>query len=225
MVGRTIILTLGFDEKFAIRALMRAAPLKGDKVVVFVPAFRDNRADEALNSLKKFCSTIGVTMLETREVPVTELESAIATIYRTLLQELKEGRRLCFNLSGGMRALILETLAAALAAAKSAPDTKIEVELENLTGKVDFTLRHFALSPPGSLDLDILTCIKGLEAAGQPASLSSILSMIVSRMGEKIPRSTLYRRLTSLVEQGYLKLERRGRAVVYSLTELGRVWV
>jgi CRISPR-associated protein Csa3 len=218
MVNKAIILTLGFDEKFAIRALMRAAPLKDDEIVVIIPAIKDERCKKALDSLKSFCDITGGAMFDVKEVPITEPEIAIATIYRTFSQKLKNGKRLYLNLSGGMRALILETLAATLAAARHIPDIKVEAELENFGGIAEFALSHFMLSPPGSLDLSILTCIRELEAICKHATLDAITSKT------RIPRSTVYRRLLDLVEKGYVKLERRGKRVVYSLTDLGRMW-
>jgi CRISPR-associated protein Csa3 len=220
MANRAIILTLGFDEKFAIRALMRAAPLGGDEVIVIIPSTSDERSKKALDSLKNFCNTIGIT-IDVREVPVAKPEEAIATIYKVCSQKLKERRSLHFNLSGGMRALILETMAAALAVARQMPrimsDTKVEIELENFSGVAEFTLSHFMLSLPGSLDLDILACIKESEA-----SKRATLDIITSAAG--IPRSTVYRRLLDLQERGYVRAERQGRRVVYSLTDLGRMW-
>jgi len=217
MVGRAIVLTLGFDEKFAIRALMRAAPLKEDEVVVIIPSIGDEKSKKALDSVRSFCNIIG-TNVDVREVPVAEPKAAMAIIYKLCSQRLKEGKRLHLNLSGGMRALILETLAAALAAARHIPEVKVEVELENFSGVVEFTLSDFTLSPPESQDLDILTCIKELEDAGGRATLDRIASRT------EIPRSTVYRRLLELVRRGYVKLERQDRKVAYSLTDLGRMW-
>jgi CRISPR-associated protein Csa3 len=218
MVNRAIVLTLGFDEKFAIRALMRVTPLKGDEIIVIIPAIKDEKCKKALDSLKSFCNIIGGTTFDIKEVSITKPETAIATIYRTFSQKLRDGKRLYLNLSGGMRALIFETLAAALAVARHIPDTKVEVELENFSGIVEFTLSHFILSPPGSLDLDILTCIKELEAICKYATLDVITSKT------RIPRSTVYRRLLDLIKRGYVKLERQGKRVTYSLTDLGRMW-
>jgi len=218
MVNRAIVLTLGFDEKFAIRALMRASPLKDDEIVVIIPAIEDARCKKALDSLKNFCDITGVAIFDVKEVSVAEPEIAIATIYRTFSQKLRDGKRLYLNLSGGMRALILETLAAALAVARHMPDVKVEVELENFSGIVGFALSYFMLSPPGSLDLNILTCIKKLEEICKHATLDAITSKI------GIPRSTVYRRLLDLVDKGYIKFERQGKRVTYSLTDLGRMW-
>lgn len=217
MVERAIVLTLGFDERFALRALMRAAPLKDDKVIVFLPNIKDERAERALNLLKDFYHKIGGTALETHELPIAEPMLSIAQIYRVLVQELRQ-RKLYFSLSGGMRALILEVLAAAIAAAKYVPNTEIEVELENLSGMVKFTLTHFMLSPPGSLDLSILTAIKELQSIGIQSTLSTIYSK------RDIPRSTLHRRLKDLMERGYVKSEKLGKSIIYSLTELGMIW-
>jgi CRISPR-associated protein Csa3 len=218
MVNRAIILTLGFDEKFAIRALMRAAPLKDDEIVVTIPAMEDEKCKRALDSLKSFCDITGGVRLDIKEVPISEPGIAIATIYRILSQKIKSGKCLYLNLSGGMRALILETLAAALAAARHIPDIKVEIELENFGGIVEFTLSHFMLSPPGLLDLSILTCVKELEAICKHATLDIITSKT------RIPRSTVYRRLLNLVKKGYVKSERHGKRVVYSLTDLGKMW-
>jgi CRISPR-associated protein Csa3 len=218
MVSRVIILTLGFDEKFAIRALMRTAPLKDDEVMIIIPTQKNERAEKALTSLKKFCEIIESIMFEVVEVPVNEPELAIATIYKVLSRKLRSEKRLQLNLSGGMRALILETLAATLAAASHIPDIKIEVELENLSGVAEFKLDHFRLSPLGSLDLNILASIKKLEDVHMYATLDMITSET------KMPRSTVYRRLLTLTKRGYVKLEKQGRKILYLLTDLGRMW-
>lgn len=219
VAGRAIIVTLGFDEKFVIRAIMRNAPLKEDKVIVFVPSFKDERAERALSSLKEFCARIGELRLEEQEVPVTDVEMAIAKVHRVLSRELMEGRKLCFNLSGGMRVLILEVLAAALTALRNMPETKIEVELENLTGRVEFTLNHFMLSQPSVPEKDILSCIAKLEEEGRVATLDTLVLML----GE--PRTTLYRRLLDMAKKGYVKVEKLGRSMIFALTGIGRIFL
>jgi CRISPR locus-related DNA-binding protein len=196
---------------------MRIAPLKDDEIMVIIPTQKDERVEKALVSLKKFCEIIENIMFEVVEVPVNEPELAIATIYKVLSRKLRGEKRLHLNLSGGMRVLILETLAATLAASHI-PNIKIEVELENLSGVAEFKLDHFRLSPLGSLDLDILASIKKLEDIRIYATLDMIA------LETKIPRSTVYRRLLTLTKRGYVKLEKQGRKILYSLTDLGKMW-
>ncbi|MEM1659287.1 MAG: CRISPR-associated CARF protein Csa3 [Candidatus Jordarchaeales archaeon] len=206
-------------EILVIRAIMRNAPLKEDKVIVFVPSFKDERVERALSSLKEFCAKIGGLRLEEQEVPVTDVEGAIAKVYRVLGRELMEGRKLCFNLSGGMRVLILEVLAAALAVLRSMPETKVEVELENLMGRVEFSLNHFMLSQPSTPEKDILSCIAELEEKGKVATLNALTSTL------KEPRTTLYRKLLDLADKGYVKVEKLGRSMFFTLTSIGRIFL
>jgi len=220
VVSRVMVLTLGFDEKFAIRALTRAAPSSGDEVLVVMPSESDERVEKALDYLRRFCNIMDFP-LEVEKVPVEKPEEAIAMIYKRLSQRLRGGKKLYLNLSGGMRALVLEVLAAAIAIARQWPssmvETKVEVELENFKNVIELTLGHFSLSLPGSIDLEVLRSIKKLQASGE-ATLDTIASEA------KIPRSTTYRRLLDLKERGYVRAEKRGRKVVYSLTELGEMW-
>jgi len=220
-LSKAFFITLGFDEKFAVRALFRAPASAKDKLVLLIPRsderFGDEKIGKVLDVVENLCSTIGLQH-EVVEVPITDVNEALNAIYRSMRKELMAGRSLRLNFSGGMRVLILEALAAALKLSE-VRDLKVEVELENLAGVVELPLSCFSAVELSDAQRRLVRAIHSLNEKDEEAWLSTISKE------SKIPRSTASRMLRELVKQGLLSQKKVERRLVYSVTEAGSVWV
>jgi len=211
---KVLALTLGFDERFAVRAMMRGGISSGDRIVVFMAEPVEERASRCLQVVREFLSRY-VRDVEFRvlKVDVGRFEEAVSRIRRGLQEAVRGAEEVVLNLSGGMRALILEVLSAALLLGL---DCMVEVELENLTGVVSFPIRLLRASKLSRGDLEILS---RLLKTGGWVSLSEL-----SRVS-KMPRSTVHKRLRRLIEIGLVESKRVGRRVIYRASEWAGVYI
>ncbi|MHA1506238.1 MAG: CRISPR-associated CARF protein Csa3 [Candidatus Asgardarchaeia archaeon] len=204
------VCTLGWDEKFQIRSMVRHGIKEGAKIIIITPLPVSDRVEEAKERIKKFVSDYleGCECEEIRVDPV-DFTGTIKKLSK-IFGELK-GEEMIVNLSGGMRGLALETFLSVVMSDKRA---LIEVELENQAGIISFPsnlLRKY--SPPPEL-------FKVMKTFDEECTLSELLRKKKLRMS----KSTIYRRLEMLVEMGFLKKEYEEDVVKYKKTELGRIW-
>ncbi len=127
-----LIVTLGFDEKFCYRAILRNEIKDGDTIILLTAGVVD-KVKRAYELVERFVSTtysdVEVKLLE---VNPNDFVSGVSRVLK-LLRELKDSR-IIVNLSGGMRALSLMVYCALTLADKKA---KIEIELEDFSGVVE----------------------------------------------------------------------------------------
>jgi len=114
-----VVFPVGFDEKFIVRALMRRREdvdglIRGDKLIAVLPeGYRDEqRALNALNAIESIVGPIvGEENIVHLEVPSTG-DEMVATIKRSIEDNLTRDRVVLAVLSGGMRPLVVGTLLA-----------------------------------------------------------------------------------------------------------------
>ncbi|MHA1834847.1 MAG: CRISPR-associated CARF protein Csa3 [Candidatus Baldrarchaeia archaeon] len=209
---KTIIITFGFDEKFAIRGLLRNGLNYGDKVLVFTAKPIIDKVERALHILEEFVSKYyrGVTF-KVVSVNVQDFNSAILQISRTLREEA-EGEKI-INLSGGMRSLIIETLAAVLIVGM---EGEVEVELENFEGVIKFPLNIIKVKPPLSEEFkNILNTL--IEEGG--LSISELSRRL------NVAKSTIHRRIKILKEMGLVETEYEGKRLMCSATSIAKLFI
>ena len=209
---KTIIITFGFDEKFAIRGLLRNGLNYGDKVLVFTAKPIIDKVERALHILEEFVSKYyrGVTF-KVVSVNVQDFNSAILQIGRTLKEEA-EGEKI-INLSGGMRSLIIETLAAVLIVGM---EGEVEVELENFEGVIKFPLNIIKVKPPLSEEFkNILNTL--IEEGG--LSISELSRRL------NVAKSTIHRRIKILKEMGLVETEYEGKRLMCSATSIAKLFI
>lgn len=209
---KTIIITFGFDEKFAIRGLLRNGLNYGDKVLVFTAKPIIDKVERALHILEEFVSKYyrGVTF-KVVSVNVQDFNSAILQIGRTLREEA-EGEKI-INLSGGMRSLIIETLAAVLIVGM---EGEVEVELENFEGVIKFPLNIIKVKPPLSEEFkNILNTL--IEEGG--LSISELSRRL------NVAKSTIHRRIKILKEMGLVETEYEGKRLMCSATSIAKLFI
>ncbi|AEE94624.1 CRISPR associated DNA-binding protein, Csa3 [Acidianus hospitalis W1] len=180
-----LLVTIGFDEKFQIRALMRRFK-EIDKVVI-VGYFNEERAKKALESFINVINTAGVSY-ELLEVNPYSFDDLIVRISKFINKN--KGNRLIVNLSGGMRILILGVI---LSFIINYVDAEIEVETEDFKTVVSIRLKDLM---PISLSNDHINILKAIKEGY--VSINSLHSYL------KIPLSTVWRRVKELISEGLL---------------------
>jgi CRISPR-associated protein Csa3 len=210
---KLLCLTLGFDEKFAARALMRAGIGSGDRVLVFVAEPMEERAERCLKLFKEFISKyVEDVDLRIVGVEVRKFSFSVLRIKKVLGDYARDVNEVMLNLSGGMRALILEALSAALLLGL---DSIVEVELENLRGLVTFPLRLLG----GGLSRGEVKVLSVLLKAGGELNLLEISKE------SGMPRSTVHKKLRRLVEIGLIEEKRVGKKMLYSARREAIIYV
>jgi len=200
-----IVITLGFDEKFALRAVSRRGLKDEDEVMVLVPKPIDERSERVFQNFKTILEkafqnpTVRRADIETRN-----FSKAITEIIEVFSKRVSE--KFLINLSGGLRALILETL---LSASILNLNAEVEVELEDSSTTISFPLEWCHLP---KLDQASLRILQALEL--EQLRLSDIVKLC------KISKSTAWRKLRRLCEKGILKIDQKN---VYSITPFGRI--
>ena len=137
---RCIFATLGFEEKFAVRAITRHGLDRGDRVCIFRGPGVE-RAERAAKVLKDFVERYygGEVELRFIEVPVESFQGAVAAVKGALEEYSRGASRVVVNLSGGMRVLVAAALTA-LSLAELDVEPLIELELEDSSSIVSIPL-------------------------------------------------------------------------------------
>lgn len=206
---KLFISTLGFEEIFLIRFLLRNQPLPGD-IVLVVSAFPDEaRSMKAYQEVEAFLARyMPEVKLERIQVPVNKVYQSI-TIIAQKIRSLNISNTI-INLSGGMRILVIEVLAAVKMVLGD--DADIEMELEDMREIVRFKPSIMNLKVPSTRQIHILNAMKEL---GKNATLSKIANKT------KIPRSSVYKEIRRMKEEGFItKIDGRH----FALTDLGFAW-
>lgn len=207
----TLIATLGFDERFCYRAILRHGIKEGDEIVLITAEIVE-KVEKAFEWIKKLVQTSFSDKVVVRiiQIDVRSFEKSIKTILDTL--DSAEGR-IIVNLSGGMRALVIIMLIACIMRPKK--DMSIEIETEDLSSllTVPKELLQLIKESPSIIHLEILKIVKnGIKKA---ESISKEL---------KRDASTVRRHLAELEKVGLIKVEKR-KPLIVSLTNLAELFV
>jgi CRISPR-associated protein Csa3 len=201
-----LVMTLGFDEKFALRAIFRRGLRSGDRVIFVVPEDEDPRADRAFSTIQQIVfRSVPEVSVERFRIPVRDFPKAVSLIRRLALSLLRSGEKVVLNLSGGQRIAILEVLAGFLSC--GAGEVEVEVESEDSS-----TLATFPLIMMTNIGLD-----------HEDVNILKILTQAPRRFNEiqsaaGISKSSTWRRLKKLMDLGLVeKVDNK-----YKLTELGQ---
>jgi len=196
---KALISTLGFDEKFCYRAILRHGIREDDKVIL-ITAKLVERTLKAFEMIRNFLiSSYGSKVsIEVVEVDVKNIIGSIESVMLRLNQ--LKGYELIVNLSGGMRALILITLLALLL--RRPNNIKVEMELEDLSGVIEVS--------KSLLNAPLLT----LELSDEKKKILKLIRegvREVEPLANKLRRdvSTIRRHVSDLEEIGLLIVEKR----------------
>lgn len=209
-----LVATVGFDEKFIIRSIMRHSDHL-EKIILVVAEPIDTRVEKALLSVQQFVNTVVKSVERNIELMIYRIDPrdfyrSISLIREQCFKEV--GTKYVVNLSGGMRVLILATLAAAIS---SNIDLIIEVELENFLSVINIDPRVYRFA---ILDDYKKRIIRSLYKLGE-ATYKDLMK------DTQIPRATLFRNLKELRQMGLITVTRFGRDSLYRLTDLGKAFL
>jgi CRISPR-associated protein Csa3 len=201
----TLIATLGFDEKFCYRAILRHGIKEGDEIVL-ITAELVEKVEKAFEWIKKLVQTSFSDKVAVRliQVDIKSPEKSIKAVSELIGSA--QGK-LIVNLSGGMRALVIIVLIACIMKAKR--DMVIEIETEDFSSLllIPSELLKLIKDPPGGIYLEILKLVK--NGVRKAESISKELKRDVS---------TVRRHLAELENLGLIKAEKRKPLVVMPTT-------
>jgi CRISPR locus-related DNA-binding protein len=206
-----IAITFGFDEKFAIRALLRHFASDRTRVVVLLPEDgQDDRVERGLSVLNDFVKRyVNEEGVEVVKVPVGDFLGSVLFLARTF--RMWAERPIILNLSGGMRLLVVEALCAAL---MSRVPMTVEVESEDGKALAAFSTTDLSFPEIDEVDRQIIESLaRGFRTLG----------LLSEELG--LSKPTVWRRLKRLADAGMLQLSQGKRGeVVASLTERGQIY-
>ena len=189
------VITLGFEEKFAIRMITRHGLDKGDRLLL-VTGPRTPQSERAVSFLSDFAKRYygGDVAVELEEVRVTGFIELVHRLYGLVAARAREGERVVFNLSGGMRTLCLAAFTAALLLSARLP---VEVELETEDSSALVEVPRAVLELPRTLSStgrERVEVLAALSRGPRPAR----------ELAEELGRdeTTVRRHLQELVESG-----------------------
>ncbi|MEM4971936.1 MAG: CRISPR-associated CARF protein Csa3 [Sulfolobales archaeon] len=207
-MARILVSTIGFDEKFVIRALIKHLS-NIDSFIGILSTPVEQRARQAADNIEKFIEKYmdsGKRIpYSFEEIDVSDPYTAIAKIRRIFSPE----NEYIVNLSGGMRALIITVL---IAFVISRARGIIEIELENFLGTISIDPRVLIAGPLSSDEEKIVNTIKRLGKA--------TYREIIKETG--IPRATVFKHLSILRSKGVIQQQREGKNTYYLLTNIGK---
>lgn len=152
----TLIATLGFDEKFCYRAILRHGIKEGDEVILITAEIVDKveKAYEWIRRLLQSSYSDRVT-IRLIKVDVKNPVEAIKNVAELLSNA--EGK-VVVNLSGGMRALVVIVLLACV----MKPKARIEIETEDFSSLLEIpsSLLSLIKNEPNEIHMEILMAIK-----------------------------------------------------------------
>jgi len=133
---KALISTLGFDEKFCYRAVLRHGIREGDKIIL-VTAKLVEKVLKAFDQVRSFVTT---SYGDKVSIKVVELDpNDIVSSVKRMINEIKmlDDYEIIVNLSGGMRVLIFIVLLALMLSRVKI--SKMEMELEDFSGVVELS--------------------------------------------------------------------------------------
>ena len=200
---KVFIMTLGFEEKFCFRALLRHEIQENDRLV-FITGRLIERVKKAFDTIKKFVKHSYGNSVELQLIELTsydDIYNSVEILLEKLGKIIRKNDEVIVNLSGGMRILLVIVLLALLL--KGIRNVQlIELELEDSSGivKIDLTLLRLPeiLSNLTQEKVDVLKeIIAGKTDVG---TLSKALNK---------DESTIRRHLSSLESLGLIRVEKK----------------
>ena len=146
-MSRLFVITLGFEEKFAVRMITRHGLDAGDHLLL-VTGPRTRQSERAARFLQGFVAQYygGDVGLEVVEVdPSKGFEQLVKDVYEAVASRAAGRKLVVFNLSGGMRALCLAALEAATLLSTAGLNVKVELETEDSQHLLEIPQPHLKM--------------------------------------------------------------------------------
>ncbi|HDI10661.1 MAG TPA: CRISPR locus-related DNA-binding protein [Euryarchaeota archaeon] len=213
-MSKTLISTLGFEESFCYRAILRHEIREGDRIIL-VTASMTKKVSDAYDWIKRFIDSSykGKVSVELIQLDPSNFEESVKTM-SLKLREIGE-QKVIVNLSGGMRALIISVLFSLMISPMK--DFEVELELEDSSGLVIVPLPLLKLSELKSkLSRERIRVL--IELRNGARDVNTISKRI------RKDKTTVRRHLKTLKELGLVNY-RGGKPLLFYLTKLGEVLV
>ncbi|MEM3691663.1 MAG: CRISPR-associated CARF protein Csa3 [Candidatus Korarchaeum sp.] len=194
---KVLIATLGFEERFCYRAILRHGMREGDKIILLTGDLTD-KVERAYEWVDKFIKSSYGDSVEVRLIKLN-LNEVLESVKRiSELLDSFEGSDVIVNLSGGMRVLVAYTLLACLMRVRR--NLVVEIEREDLSGVVSLDHRLLKLVKEGVKEehLSLLELVR--RGLGDVRSLARELGK---------DESTVRRYVSDLEELGLIRVKRR----------------
>jgi CRISPR locus-related DNA-binding protein len=203
-----IFATLGFDEKFILRDILRRGIKEEAKLLVFTSS-ADPRVEDAFTTLKTTFMSMPLK-IEKYTINIEDPFSAISEIRNIILENIKGQSEIIFNLSGGQRILLSYILSVI---ASERINCEIVMISEDSSFQVSLPSKIFFAKQIDPLSLEIVNILKE-----KPLRAGEILNKLGRE--KAVGRTTVWRRLIKLMKEGIVEYDRKTRR--YNLTQLGQ---
>jgi len=220
LIGRLIIATVGFEEKFIVRFMIssRLGVDSEDLLLLIVPVTSGSKSREVIEVIKKFSSDYDIKLhVEVLSVDVNSFWFSVGKIRRTIEEIVSRftPRETIALLSGGMRALILETL---IGCSFSGLKGRVVVHREDSEGYVEFPLEVLKMvSPP-------IEYVRALDIIRKSLKEDRMtLKMLAEKLGTS--KASAYRIIRELKSLGLVEVQHKGRASRIVLTEKSQLFL
>ena len=207
-VRRVFFITLGWRPDPVIATFARHRVEHGDKLVLVVPEFRDERSAEAITRVKEHIKVANLFV----EVELLELPADFKEAVRRVLKKIEEcsGRgEVIINVSGGMRYIILATYTAFLLS-KRRNVILDELAVEGRNINVSLGIPPLVRFVPEDKEAEILDILLVREADADE---------IAEELG--IGKSTAWRYLKKFEDMGIVDVRREGKRKIYR----AKIWL
>ncbi|MHA1609202.1 MAG: CRISPR-associated CARF protein Csa3 [Candidatus Njordarchaeales archaeon] len=218
-MGKSFLITFGWNENVVINLTVRFPILPGDKFILVLPLeAEDPRSKRAIQTLKNFFDK-HYPRVTVKELPISikDFRKAVLRILDLIVTEVKKGSDVYVNVSGGMRILALTTYTAALIAKEIAKGKifLVDLEIEGLQENVTLYFPPLSLPKIKDTELEILRSLLKYD--------SILIDNLVAQL--RISRSTLYRRIGELKRLGMVRIKKRNKRSAIELTETGKMYL
>jgi len=214
---KLLVATIGFTERYPLRAIISTGITAGDKILLITAEPIENQTRDAISKIEEFKRNYiekdaGKVKLEVLTVDPLQVADAVLKIKQKILLESENYDKIVVNLSGGMRALIIETLMAVLLLKKEA---QIFIELENFKGVIE-------------LNNNELKNLLGKEITGLEREILELLVKEDLRLADIVkklakPKSTIYKALKKLEKYGIVIRVAKSGGIYYKTTRLAKI--
>jgi len=198
-----IFATLGFDEKFIIRDILRRGIKEESKLLIFTSS-EDSRVEKAFMTLKTTFISIPLK-IEKYRINIENPFSAISEIRNIILENIKGHSEIVFNLSGGQR-ILLSYIFSIIASEKL--NCEIVMISEDSSFQVSLPSKIFFAKQIDPLSLEIVKMLKE-----KPLKVGEILKKLGGG------RTTVWRKLKLLTKEGIIEYDDTMKR--YKLTNIG----
>lgn len=208
---KTFIITLGWTEAPALSSLTKHGLEEGDKILALIPNWEDKGVTTTLANLGAIIEKISPNIqIEKLQIDMRFFEDSVVQISKKIIDEWKKGRKIIFNLSGGMRVLILEAFFAAMLS--GIKDIEVELQSENRAFTIEVPMISAQLSQLSKIEKIIVCSIKE-----NSNSISELAKQV------KKPISSIYRAAINLERRGLIETSKEGRKRYLRLTSIGKL--